>query len=439
MFFFFLFNEEGFANPKGEAGRETAIIETAYTCFLEDDYPLLYTGKNSLDGWVIGSFLQESEDDLTILHYLHFAVKEVDYEAFISRRISYHDIFSLYKTAYRIDRDLATLKEVRVMPVATAAIPPEFFPHPESYFPITKKEETTLSYKVRITGGVADRNQALSKDVSQIEIAFSEILEGVLESLPDLGLDAVVYQTPPTKGSFLLNFNVELENYKKNLFWDKTKLATFQNHLIEYCFNNLPAAVDSIYQSGEPIGLEGLLGEAKEIYRMLGRPTPSDENLIEAIKEAFLLTATGFSKAVAAVGSGYTALQLYTDTVEHKRDVLIGRLDQSSEEVFSEVVDKIEEYTKKPGEEISVDENDSHYNVYIFSLNVESRNGMGIVFGDGGGKVRLKINGKQALEKTVFTKSIDGHIAIDVKGIATRIGDKITRLVIDYDLTSEIA
>ncbi len=391
-------------------------------------------GKNAYGSWIVGSFLEEDEDDLTVLYYIHFLLKNSDYLAFVSGRISYRDIFILSRDAYVLKRDLATLDVQAVFFVKAYDITEDYWPHEKSNYP-AKRKSSSLIYTVSVQGGTANSHVVLSKNSLEIQRAVSELLEYSLTNLPNLGITADVFQSVPTEGSFRFAFEVDVDVAKakdKDFFFRKELFGAYQNDLIEYTLKYLPAEVAQLYSTEEaPEYFAELVESAKSLYQKLGKQI-EDEKLLVAVKEGVQITANSLVEAASSVGDAYDSIEFLGMSQDGNSSELIGAVTTQSKADLEGAVLLIDTLTQVD-EEIVTDDSARQYKVYIYSLNAETRKGTGILIHEDGTvfKPKLSISGVFPLEETKFTESIYTHKIINVSAVGTYKKGKLIRLVIE--------
>lgn len=413
---------------------DLAVIESNYRLLVSNEYPILYTGKNPYNSWVVGSFLEEDDDDLTVLYYIHFVLRDIDYLDFISKRRSYKDIFTLSKLAFILQKDLRTLDIQKIYILDANEIPDDYLPHNNSYYPGTRKSHS-LNYTVTLNGGAADSHHVPSQDSLIVQQAVADLLAESLNALPNLDVKAEIFQLAPTEGSFRLNFEVNVGISKINsndLFFSKSLFSNYQNDLIEYAIRYLPTEVAAVYAGATlPEHFSALVQKTRELYNSLAVQIDEQE-LINAIKDSVYKAIDNIVKASSSMGSGYNSMEFIATSENIEENESIGSITLESKVGLLDTVDLIERMSLQ-NDEVEVDASPQPYKVYIYSLNAETRNGTGILVSEDGkvGRPRLSIAGKEPLEKTKFTQSLHDHQIIDVLATGTRTKGKLVRLIIE--------
>ena len=320
-----------------ESGIELVEIASDFEMLLHVEYPVLYVGKNAYGSRIIGSFVEEDEDDLTALYYIHFIIKDIDYSDFLAERTSYRDIFALAKTAFILKKDLASNQTEKVYLIKADNIPKDYLPHNNSLYPkkraiAIKRKESSLSYKISLKGGIADSHHALSNDLLGIQSACTALLFDTINELPNLNLNVNIYQLAHTEGSFQLNFEVDIKQRTNDLFFRDEAFADYQNSIIEYIVNSLHNEAVELYstQTSPPIFQE-LIEKAKLLYSELGVNVES-LNLHESIKDSIYNTASNIVKASDSIGTNYDSLNFICVTGNDNTEVIAEVTSQSKNE-----------------------------------------------------------------------------------------------------------
>lgn len=414
-----------------DSGLEFAEIVSDFDMLLHVEYPILCVGKNIYGSRVIGSFIEEDEEDLTVLHYVHFIIKNIDYSDFIAGRISYRDIFEVAKTAFILKKDLASAETQNVFLINAENIPNDYFPHKKSFYP-KKKQASSLSYKISLEGGLADSYHALSKDLLEIQAACSDMLFDTINKLPDLDLEVSIFQSAHTEGSVQMNFEVNIVPNKHDLFFHKSPFAAYQNYIIEYIIKNLHTEAVELYSTETiPPLFQNLVNKATQVYTDLGIRV-DNENLQQIIKECVHHTASSIVKASSSIGISYDSLS-FTSVISENSTELIAEVTDLSKAELMQTVSVIDNLLVENDDSIT-DEEPKDYKVYIYNLNTKTRNGTGIIVAENGdvSEPRISISGLEPLEETKFTESLYTHRIIDVKAIGTMKNGRVRRLVIEF-------
>lgn len=417
---------------------DAAIIATDYRVLSRtNEYPILYTGINAYNSRVVGSFIEEDEDDWTVLYYVHFILKPTDYASFTSNRITYRDIFQLARRAYIVKCDFASLANQNITLVDATKIGEDYWPHSKSYFPQAKRTPS-LNYSVSLTGGIADKHQALLADSITIQQAVYDFLEESIDNLPHLAVSAEILELAPAIGSFKFFFsvNIKLDDKKQqDIFYREDLFSSYQNELIEYSIKYLPAEVSQVYYGNEiPQYFAALLKSAKDLYAKLGQTIEQNE-LINSLKESIQNVAQNLVKASKSLGPNYTTLEFNTAPGELSQDTpveLLGSITADSRTGLTGAVDFIKSITSRKPQPVTEEESQK-YKIRLYNLNTESRKGSAILVEESGNVLKFKITiaGDFPLEETKFTQSLYKKTIIDVLATATRLGDRITRLNIE--------
>ena len=144
------------------------VIDGEPKVLLFDVVPILYTGKNKYGNYIIGSSVDE-DDDEGFERYFHIIVSRSDFRAYHEQKVSYLDLLKASPTIYVIDKFIRTGNQ-QIGILRFSDIPIEYVPTSQTYFP-DSVFEPTFEYTTKIAGGVADDNLASAEDVSILQNA----------------------------------------------------------------------------------------------------------------------------------------------------------------------------------------------------------------------------------------------------------------------------
>jgi hypothetical protein len=415
---------------------DAAIIASEYRVLAEtNEYPMLYTGINAYNSRIVGSFIEEDEDDWTVLYYIHFVLKTVDYTAFSSGRITYREIFQLATRAYIVQRDFASFEVQNIVLVDASHIGEEYWPHPKSHFPRIKKAPS-LNYSISLNGGLADKHQALLSDSIAIQQAVSNFLEESIDSLPNLAVTAEILELAPAEGSFKFFFSVNIrldDKRKQDIFYRDNLFGAYQNELIEYAIKYLPSEVSQVYYGNEvPQHFSALIKSAKDLYAQIGQSV-DEGDLLSSLKETVQNIAENLVNASKSIGTNYNSIDFNITPGDESAPVeSLGSITESSRPGITSAVDFITTIANTKPQPVT-DSESQKYSIRLYNLNKASRRGGAVIVKEDGTTLKFKtiISGSFPLEETKFTQSLHSNVIIDVLARATRIGDKLTRLIIE--------
>lgn len=129
---------------------DAALIERDYEDLLFYDFPILFTGINSLNNRILGS-LVEHKDGLE--SYLHSVIDEKTYSDFINRKISYPQVLQLAANLYLLHwtgEETPTVFWLNYGDIPESYKPDELAWCPEIEVP------PSFDYEAKFDGGLAD-------------------------------------------------------------------------------------------------------------------------------------------------------------------------------------------------------------------------------------------------------------------------------------------
>lgn len=114
-------------------------ITDKYQVFHQDDYPILYTGVNYLDDRIIGSFVEELEENR--IKYFQSIICEKQYDLFLKKEITYLDLLkSGFSIVSAVEKDIEGVI-LSTKYISFSEIEPSELPSKNSFCPtlITQK------------------------------------------------------------------------------------------------------------------------------------------------------------------------------------------------------------------------------------------------------------------------------------------------------------
>ncbi|MBS1572058.1 MAG: hypothetical protein JST62_06670, partial [Bacteroidetes bacterium] len=216
-------------NKLTKASLELTTISSSFKVLHFDDFPILFLGVNKFGNKILGSHLEEDDDNKTIFT-IHSILSNKDYYDFINKKKSYKEILKETSTKFLVEKSFSG-KVLASYNLEFDNIPEEYQPLENSYCPNYKKS-FSFSYSLGLKGKVADLNRAIAEEVSNIQTAFSDFLENRLKNLKNFNLQPAAYLQPYTPGSFKINLELEYKQAKaQDLF---AKVLPFDEYVHEY-------------------------------------------------------------------------------------------------------------------------------------------------------------------------------------------------------------
>ncbi|MBF0521058.1 MAG: hypothetical protein HQK92_15215 [Nitrospirae bacterium] len=401
------------------------FITANYTDILYDEEPILFSGTNKDGNRILGSLVDEA-DTLGFFRFFHVFISEKTYIDFLNGMISYLEILKNEESKiFVVDRNYdTTIRDIFL--IGFNEIPSGYVPLENSFCPEFEKNYS-LDFVVSLKGKLADLKRALTKEISNIQTAFSKILISSIIPLKSLYPTPSIYQKAYSEGSFRLNFSIDFDD-NRLLPVNKEYASQYVSKYLEYCMSYLHDEVNVIFK-GEGIkakNFEILKENLKTIYDSSSASLP--ENIEEIVKEELVVSADNFEKITENMGTNFTGMEFLNKSVDNENP--IGFLDDKCKSYFTEIMKVIEEskvYDK--------DNEPKDYSICIYNLNTKTRKGNAhIIYNVGSDKEmsqpKIDITGNEPLDNSKFTESLHLNKWIDIKAKATRKGSKFIRLII---------
>jgi hypothetical protein len=404
---------------------ELPLISDNYQVLLFDDEPILFSGTNKFGNIILGSSIDEDYGK-RIEQYFHVIIEAKTYLDFINKKISYYSILKNSKYVFLVEKSFDK-SEIRSCLMDFKDIPKEYLPSEDTFCPDCDIQPS-LSYTLRLQGKLADRHYALPDVLSGIQKAFTDIIKSAFSGLKEISLKPNVLISPYASGSFNITFNVDFENEQLDLYRDNETCSVFLKDYLKYCIEYLPNEVDNIFstEGHEAEYFEALLNKYQDIYRKFLYSVPPDTRatLLEEIK----LSSNEMIELTENIGSGFTSITLsnYVDNKEYP----ISYIDSTAKTIVEKTGYLIESKTTIR------DEKPKPYDIHIFQLNTNTRNGkanLKIENEDKMPKFSLHIDGEEILEETKYTESLHLNKWIKVNGMAYRVDNKIKKMEIAFE------
>ena len=113
--------------------KRSALIEGEPNVVLFDGLPILFTGKNKLGNYIIGTSVRDDRKP-SIERYFHVVTSPSEYRRFHAGFVSYLDLLREADPIYVVDRVGKSRKE-QVGTIEFSDIPPQYLPTEHSYLP----------------------------------------------------------------------------------------------------------------------------------------------------------------------------------------------------------------------------------------------------------------------------------------------------------------
>jgi hypothetical protein len=400
-------------------------IVANFSSLLNDGHiDLLYTGTNKFSSKVLGSILYEDDEEL-YLRYIHTLISDETLNDFLNKKITLKEIVTQSEAIFIVDKDYNNnITYYALVPITE--IPADFLPLDNSFCP-DFIENNSLDYTFSLKGELADLHKAEPLAVSETNTKIYNLLNSATTFLSDLDIEHQIYSEVALAGSFELNFEIDLKE-KQNLFSVSNKdIKEFIFNFFKYIFNKLPDEPVNTLKDADSTSenLDKITNELKEIY--VRRSAFLNEEATEQRTIDLINYTVDSFKDVNYQGF---------NKIEVKNRLLNG--DKMSvalidENYYKNVADKvfIPESENKP-DEIIFDEQPVMYKIQVYSLNKESGNGKAYyIFDEVVNKITFHLKGKDDYHGTVFTKSLDENIQIQIMGVGKRVNNNLKEITID--------
>lgn len=401
------------------------IIVKDYNVLVEYDEDILFIGKNTYDNWILGSIIEEDEDRKRI-YYFHSIIDYCTYIRFIKRELSYRQILIGSIETYLIEKNFDRKIE-NIYNILSEEIPPEFLPFENTYYPV-KEKKYTLDYVVRLKGKLADLHKAYVEDLTEIQIGFEKLFKVAFSLIKDSNIKPTILQEALAPTSIRLGYELTFE---KGLFPIDVDIARYLSSFVEYALLYLPEESEIIFEKFESTtdNYNNLLNDIKKVNENCGVVLSGDQN--ERIKRKLYSGITELENIGAYIGTTCDEIEIYNRKGDSEEP--IGIIDYKIKEEIENVLTKKNIFN----EQIFKDTIINNYKIFIYHLNLETRNGNAIIFKDENktewDKPKIKIMGDEPLQKTKFTKSLHEKKEIEVKGFATKRGDDFKFIEIEFE------
>lgn len=394
-----------------------------------DEFPILYIGNNKFGNKIIGSLLEE-DDDNQCFYKLHTILSNKEYFDFISKKVSYLDLLKNSKSICLVI-ETYSFKIKKAYDYKFNEIPQDYLPMENSFCP-SIISNNSLSYSISLKGKLADMNKAIANEVSKIQNIFSEFIEDRIKVLKGFDAKPQALLEPYSPGSFKINFDLEIKHQSKKpqLFFQLANFDKYINQYINYLgtefYNDKSYFINEEKPSKSLKELEDIL---VELYENTQIKKPKDIN--QFLKKDLKKSISKFEKITEEVGENFISAEILNINPDFEKPLAF--IDRDFSEQFQSVVEDIEISTK----ELFEDNDYNDYNIYIYHLNTDNRSGNAFIKSfnkeDEMSKPKFKIEGDESLETTKYTESIYLNKWIAVKAKAKRIGEKYKYLTIKYE------
>ncbi len=396
-----------------------------------DDFPILFIGTNKFGNKILGSHLEE-DDDNRQLFTLHTILTNKEYYDFINEKKSYLNILKESNSICVVVKSF-NFKINNAYDVSFPNLPDEYLPLEESYCPKLVKNHS-LTYSIRLKGKLADMNKAIANEVSQIQNGFSDFVEDRIKLLKGFNAVPKALLHAYSEGSFRINLELDVQQKgkKSNIFFQLARFDKFLSDYILYLGTEFHNDRNLFFDSEkEEISesLQNLLDTLSELYEQAQVKKPED--LSKYLKEDIQKSLNKFEQITEKVGENFDSAEIINVNAESNETLALINRDFS--ETFQNAVQEIEISTKGVVEDVDYNE----YNIYIYHLNTDSRTGNAFIKNiddeESMSKPRIKIDGDDNLETTKYTESLHLNKWIKVSAKARKVDNTFKYLSIQFE------
>jgi hypothetical protein len=395
-----------------------------------DEFPILYLGTNKFGNKILGSHLDESDEQRKIF-CLHTILTNKQYTKFLSGRVSYQSILNESNTTFFVVKDYNSIIQ-DAFEYSFNLIPNDYIPLEDSFCPSTYRAHS-LIFTLSLKGKLADLNKAITEEVSKMQNGFTEFLEGRISALKELNLVPKSILQPYSDGSFRINFELQIQPKagKPNMFLQNAPISNYISNYIQYLSNDFTSDKDKfkLADTGSSEKLTILGNVLNDIYEKTG--VRKLEDITSFLKEDIIKSTSKFEKISEQVGENFESVEIIN--VSDDIDYPLAYLDRSFSETFQNAIEEVEVSI----EGSITDDDYQNYKIYIYHLNTDTRSGNAFIRNVGTeedmSKPKIKIGGDEGLEQTKFTESLYLNKWIDVRAKAKRIGNRFKQLDIKFE------
>lgn len=395
-----------------------------------DEFPILYIGTNKFNNKIIGSHLEEDDDNQSI-YTLHTILTNKEYHQFLNRKISYLNLLQNSNSISIVKKDFS-FKLKKCYDIKFSDIPEDYVPTAESYCPKLVKSHS-YQFCISLKGKLADLNKAIAEEVSIIQNGFTDFLEDRIKSLKGFDLAPKATLQPYSEGSFKINFelNFNHKGKKGNLFLNQAPIEEYISKYLNYLSEDFSVDSDVFKNENVPFSqkLEELEDMLEEVYETALIKKPDD--LTSFLKIDILKSASKFEKITEQIGENFESASIFN--ISENQENSLAFIDREFSENFQKSMDEIEIAVKGT----TVDVDFKEYKIYIYHLNTDNRAGNAFIKNidnpEEMSKPKIKINGEEGLDQTKFTESLYLNKWISVNAKAKKNGEKFKSLEIQFD------
>jgi hypothetical protein len=411
--------------------KELIEIEDNYKILHFDEFPILFIGTNKYGNKIIGSHLEEDDDNSEIFT-LQTIITNNEYFDFINGKKSYLSILKESDSISVVIKSF-NFKTKSAYDVDFSNLPEEYLPLDSSFCPETVKKHSLL-YSISLKGKLADMNKARATEVSKIQNGFSDFVEDIIKSLKGFNAEPKALLQPYSLGSFRINLELDIlqKGNKTNMFFQLATFDKFLSDYIQYIGTDFHIDKELFFDSEQNNSSESLDKLEKSLTNLYDQAqVKKPENITKLLKEDIQNSITKFEKITEEVGENFETVEIIN--IHPESNHTLAFLNRDFSEKFQNAVQEIEVSTKG----IFEDMNHNEYHIYIYHLNTDTRIGNAFIKSlndeDKMCKPRIKIDGNESLEMTKYTESLHLNKWIKVSAKARKTADTFKYLNIKFE------
>jgi hypothetical protein len=400
-------------------------IVANYCCLINDgNNDILFTGTNKFSSRILGSILFEDDENL-YLRYIHTIITDDEFYCFINKQTSLRDIISKCNSIFIVDKDY-NHNTINSALIPFEDLPEEYLPLSNSYCPSFVKKNS-LDYTFSLKGDLADIHKAEPLIMSDTNAKVFSLLSSTSNFLEGIRIKPIIYSEVAMAGSFELNFEIELKE-ELNLFSQSQEdIKLFYYKFLNYIFEKLPNEPDNVIKHVEETSehLKELFAQIKQIYTSRNVAI-NDESAEQKIIDLITYSVDTIKDLQY---KGYNRIEVGNKLANGDK-LPVGLIET---DFYNSVANKIfkPEELEKP-DLIELDDTPTDYKIQVFSLNRETGNGGAyIIIDENVAKIKLHLRGREDYHGTVFTKSLDDSLSIEIKGIGKRVNKEIKEVTVN--------
>ncbi|WP_423148626.1 hypothetical protein [Rubrolithibacter danxiaensis] len=407
------------------------VITDNYKVLHFDEYPILFSGTNRFGNKLLGSLAYEDVDN-DVFRYFVIIVDDKQNSSFFNKSVSYLQLIKESQEMFIIDKDIND-KVLAMYNVPLDIVPPDYLPLQNSFIPAKNVVSKSLSFSFSLKGKLADMHKALVNDVNSVNNRIYSYLNESIETLRNLGLEPQVFSQPSEVGSYKLNFDVEF-GFEKQLRMfpiNPDIIGHFLNNYLQYVSQVLPSENDEFLSNlpEQSKNFQNLQKSLIGVYETANvKPSAA---LSDMLVDSINISANKLSEVTEylKISQSFNAIEIgnYDDNGDF---LSIGYLDSNYKSSVSSKL--LAEEKEVSTNDIIADESPQNYRILVYKLNIDTGNGGARIYEDNTEKftkIKLTISkGDKDLSFSVFTKSLNEDIVVDVKGIAIKINGTIKEL-----------